>query len=85
MLALAAALNLGMLIYTYVQDPVGLLLLFVPWSIHIVIAVLAWKAVRAAGLRPDSSSLLRAALVSFGYFLLLHLATPFLFFLFIQR
>ena len=85
MLALAAAFNVGAVIYAYVQSPVGMLLLIVPWSIHIVIAVLAWKAVRAAGLRPASSSLLRATLVSFGYFLLLHLATPFMFLLFLRR
>jgi hypothetical protein len=84
MLALGATFNLGAVIYAYVQNPVGLLLLCVPWCLHIVIAVLAWKAVREAELRPDSSSLLRAGLVSFGYLLLLHLATPFLFFLFIR-
>lgn len=83
-LAFQAVFNLGIVSYTYVQHPVGFLLLVLPWSIHIVIVVLAWKAIRQAEIHPDSSSLFRAALISFVYFLALHLASP-LVYLYIRR
>jgi hypothetical protein len=75
-LAFQAVFNLAAVIYVYVQHPAGFLLLLLPWAIHIVIVVLAWKAIRQAEIHPDSSSLFQAAVVTFVYFMVLHLASP---------
>jgi hypothetical protein len=83
-LAFQAVFNLAAIIYAYVQHPVGFLLLALPWTIHIVIMVLAWKAIREVGVQPDASYLFRAGVVTFAYFFLLHLASP-LFYLLVGR
>jgi hypothetical protein len=83
-LAFQAVFNLGVVIYTYVQNPAGFLLLLLPWSIHIVIVVLAWKAIRQAEIHPDSSSLFQAGVVTFVYFMVLHHASP-LFYIYTRR
>jgi hypothetical protein len=82
-LAFQAVFNLAAVIYAYIQHPVGFLLLALPWSIHIVIMVLAWKAIREVGVQPDASYLFRAGLVTFAYFFLVHLASP-LFYLLVR-
>jgi len=48
--------------------PVGLLLLFIPWALHIVILVLAYKAIQQVGLHPEPSSLIAAAVATFVFF-----------------
>lgn len=50
------------------QHPVAMVLLFVPWSIHIVILVLAYRAIQQVGLHPEPSSLIVAAVAAFIYF-----------------
>jgi hypothetical protein len=63
----------------YVHQPMGFVLLLVPWLIHIVIIVLAYKAIQQTGLHPEPASLLVAALVAFAFFSLIHVVTPFLY------
>jgi hypothetical protein len=83
-LALQSAANLALVSYAYVHNPLGFVLLIVPWSIHFVIMILAWKAIREADVEPEASSLLTAALVSFVYFAILHVLGPF-FYLFVRK
>jgi hypothetical protein len=63
----------------YVHQPMGFVLLLVPWLIHIVIIGLAYKAIQQTGLHPEPASLLVAALVAFAFFSLIHVVTPFLY------
>lgn len=84
LLAFQAVFNLAAVIYVYVQHPMGFLLLALPWTIHILIMVLAWKAIREVGVQPDASYLFRAGVVTFVYFFLLHLISP-LFYLLVGR
>ena len=63
----------------YVHQPMGFVLLLVPWLIHIVNIVLAYKAIQQTGLHPEPASLLVAALVAFAFFSLIHVVTPFLY------
>src|SRR6266700_1305228 len=44
-LILQTLFSLSVLTYTYIHQPVGLLLMVLPWLIHIVILVLAWKTI----------------------------------------
>jgi hypothetical protein len=75
-LALQSVSNLALVAYAFVHNPVGFVLLMLPWLIHFVIMVLAWKAAREAGVQPDASSLFTAAMISFVYFLFVHTMGP---------
>src|SRR5581483_555139 len=66
----------AILSYLYVRDPRGVLLMFLPWVLHIVILVLAYKAIQQVGVHPAPASLLVAALVTFVYFVFIQAATP---------
>jgi hypothetical protein len=72
-------------IFAYVRHPAGFLLLLVPWLVHILILVLAYKAIQQVGLHPEPPLLVRAALVTFGYFFFVHVATPLLLYLIFRR
>ena len=74
-----ALFTVTLVIYTYAHNPVGFLLLFVPWAIHIVILVLAWQLIQRIGVPPTPSSLIVAALVTFVYLWLIHGVTPLLY------
>jgi len=63
----------------YVRQPMGFLLLLVPWLLHIAIIVLAYQAIQITGLHPEPALLLRAALIAVVYFSLIHIATPLLY------
>ncbi len=76
---LQAVFSLAVLSYYYVHNPMGLLLLVVPWCIHIVILVLAYKAIQQVGIHPQPASLIVAALVTFLFFSTLHVLTPMLY------
>jgi hypothetical protein len=78
-LILQSLFSLGLVTRYYVHQPMGLLLLFLPWAIHIVILVLAYQAIQQVGLHPQPSSLIVAAIVSFFFFSFIHALTPFLY------
>jgi len=61
------------------QQPIALVLLFIPWAIHIVILVFAYQAIQQVGLHPQPSSLMVAAAVTLVFFLLVHTTTPILY------
>jgi hypothetical protein len=74
-----AVFSLGVVGYYFVHEPRGFLLLALPWLIHIVIIVLAYQAIQKIGLHPEPSSIFVAALVTFAFFSLIHVITPFLY------
>ena len=76
---LQAVFSLGVVGYYFVHEPRGFLLLALPWLIHIVIIVLAYQAIQKIGLHPEPSSIFVAALVTFAFFSLIHVITPFLY------
>jgi hypothetical protein len=78
-LILESLLSVSLIGRYYVHQPMGLVLLLVPWLIHIVIIALAYKAIQQTGLHPEPASLLVAALVAFAFFSLIHVVTPFLY------
>jgi hypothetical protein len=78
-LVLQALVSLSLVTFTYIHEPWGFLLLFLPWLIHIVILVFAYKAVQQTGIHPEPSSLMTAALMTFLYFSFIHVITPFLY------
>lgn len=78
-LVLQSLLTLSLVVYTYIRHPVEFLLVLLPWLIHIIILVLAYKAIQQTGIHPEPPSLLVAALVTFLYFSFIHGATPFLY------
>ncbi len=78
-LLLQSLFSLGVVGYYYVRQPNGFLLLAIPWLIHIVILVLAYRAIQQVGLHPPPSSLIVAAIVTFFYFSVIHALTPFLY------
>jgi len=78
-LVLQALGGLSVVSYFYIRHPAGFLLVFVPWAIHIVILVLAYKAILQVGFHPEPSSLLVAALATFLYFSFIHGVTPLLY------
>ena len=47
--------------------------------IAIVILVLAYQAIQQVGIHPEPSSILVAAAVTFAFFSLIHVITPFLY------
>ncbi len=73
---LQSLFSLSLVVSVYVRQPVGFVLLAVPWLIHILIIALAYKAIQIVGLHPEPPLLIRAAVVTFAYFLFLHIATP---------
>jgi hypothetical protein len=76
---LQAVFSLGVIGYYFVHQPQGFLLLTIPWLIHIVILVFAYQAIQKVGLHPEPSSIMVAALVTFAFFSLIHVITPFLY------
>ncbi len=77
--------SLSIVASVYVRHPAGLLLVLVPWVLHILILVLAYKAIQRVGLHPEPPLLARAAVVTFGYFFVVHLAVPLLLFRLARR
>lgn len=55
----------------FMHQPRTLLLLGLPWLLHIVIVVLAYRAIQQIGLHPEPASLIVTALVVLSYFLLI--------------
>ncbi len=78
-LIMQALLSLGYFSLFARQHPVAMIVLFVPWAIHIVILVLAYQTIQQVGLHPEPSSLIVAAVVMFLFFSLIHVITPFLY------
>jgi hypothetical protein len=76
---LQAVFSLGIVGYYFVHEPRGFLLLILPWLIHIIILILAYQAIQKVGLHPEPSSIMVAALVTFAFFSLIHVITPFLY------
>jgi len=76
---LQAVFSLGVVGYYFVHEPRGFLLLVIPWLLHIVILVLAYQAIQQVGLHPEPSSIMVAAAVTFAFFSLIHVITPFLY------
>jgi hypothetical protein len=74
-----ALLSLGYVGLFFRQQPIALLILFIPWAIHIVILVFAYQAIQQVGLHPEPSSLIVAAIVVFIFFSAIHVVTPFLY------
>jgi hypothetical protein len=73
-----ALLSLGYFGLFATQHPVAVILLIVPWLIHIVILVLAYQAIQQVGLHPEPSSLIVAAVASFFFFFVINVITTFL-------
>ena len=78
-LALQTPVGLSLMGYYFVQHPVGFLLMFIPWAIHIAVLVFAYRAIQQVGVHPPPSSLIVAAVVMFFYFSSLHVFTPLLY------
>jgi hypothetical protein len=76
-LILQSLFSLSLVGYYYVHEPMGFLLLVLPWLIHIAILVLAYQAIQQVGLHPEPPSLIVAAVVMFLFFSLIHAITPF--------
>jgi hypothetical protein len=69
----------AVLSYLYIHEPLGFFFMFLPWALHIVILVLAYKAIRQVGVEPQPASLVVAALVTFLYFVVINAVNPFLY------
>jgi hypothetical protein len=69
----------AVLSYLYIHEPLGFFFMFLPWALHIVILVLAYKAIRQVGVEPQPASLVVAALVTFLYFVVVNAVNPFLY------
>ena len=78
-LIMQALLSLGYFSLFARQHPLSMLVLFIPWAIHIVILVLAYQAIQQVGLHPEPVSLIVAAVVMLVFFSLIHVVTPFLY------
>lgn len=78
-LIMQSLLSLGYFSLFAGQHPVAMFVLFVPWAIHIVILILAYQAIQQVGLHPEPVSLIVAAVVTFVFFSLIHVLTPFLY------
>ena len=55
----------------FLHQPRTLLLLGLPWLLHIVVLVLAYQAIQQIGLHPEPASLIVTALMVLSYFLLI--------------
>jgi hypothetical protein len=78
-LILQAPLSVGFASFFLANHPIGFLVLFIPWAIHIVILVLAYQAIQHVGLHPFPSSIIVAALATFLFFSLINVITPLLY------
>lgn len=78
-LIMQSLLSLSVLNYYLQHQPLGFLLMFIPWAIHIVIIVFAYQAIQQVGLHPQPSGLIVAALVSLVFFSLVHSIGPILY------
>lgn len=79
-LILQSLFGLSIIAYYFVHEPAGFVLLnSLPWLIHIVILVLAYRAIQQVGLHPIPSSILVAAIVTFLFFGAIHFLTPLLY------
>lgn len=76
---LQGVFSLGIVGYYFVHEPRGLLLLVLPWLVHIVILLLAYKSIQQVGLHPEPSSIMIAAVTTYLFFSLIHVITPFLY------
>jgi hypothetical protein len=68
--------SLGLVSHYYVRVPFGFLLLFIPWSVHIVVLILAYQSIQRTGLHPDPKRLMLSAVVVFVYFTVINGFTP---------
>jgi hypothetical protein len=71
--------SLGVVFHYYVHEPLGSLLLFLPWAIHVAVLVLAFHAIQRTGLRPEPPRLIAAAVLVFLYFSAINAVTPLLY------
>jgi hypothetical protein len=71
-LIMQALFSLGYFAVFATQHPVAMILLFVPWAVHILIIALAYQAIQQVGLHPKPSSLIVAAIAAFIYFSAIH-------------
>ena len=78
-LVVQALFSISVLSFTYTHQPLGFLLLFLPGLLHIVILVLAYKAIQQTGIHPIPSSLMTAALATVIYLFVIHAVTPILY------
>jgi hypothetical protein len=78
-LIMQSLLSLGFFGLFSRQHPIAILLLVVPWLLHIVILAFAYQAIQQVGLHPPPSSLIVAALVTFVFFSFAHVLTPILY------
>jgi len=78
-LIMQSLLSLGYFSLFARQHPMAMIVLVVPWAIHIVILAFAYQAIQQVGLHPAPSSLIIAAVVTFLFFSFIHVATPFLY------
>lgn len=74
-----ALFSISVVTFVYAQQPMAFLLLLIPWFIHIVIIVLAFKAVETTGLHPEQSSIMTAIAATVAYFFFIHILTPVLY------
>ena len=65
--------------YVYLHNPRAFLLVLIAWAIDIAILVVAWRAMRQNGIKPDTPSLLVATLVALIYFIVVRSGTTFLY------
>jgi hypothetical protein len=78
-LILQSLFSLSVVGYYYVHQPMGFVLLALPWLIHIVILVFAYQAIQQVGLHPEPASLIVAAIATFFFFSIIDVVTPFLY------
>jgi hypothetical protein len=71
-LIMQALFSLGYFAVFATQHPVAMILLFVPWAVHILIIALAYQAIQQVGLHPKPPSLIVAAIAAFIYFSAIH-------------
>ncbi len=76
-LIMQALLSLGYFGLFSTQHSLAMILLIVPWAVHILILVLAYQSIQQVGLHPEPASLIVAALASFLFFGCLHVITGF--------
>ena len=55
----------------FMHQPRSLLLLGLPWLLHIVVLLLAYQAIQQIGLHPEPASLIVTALMVLSYFLVI--------------
>ncbi len=78
-LLLQTLFSLSVIGFYYVHHPLGIVLLIVPWAMHIVILIMAYKAIQQIGIHPQPASLIIAAVALFFYFSIIHVVTPMLY------